>query len=335
MKQERKGFVIGKFYPFHKGHQTLIDFALQRCNFLSVLVCCSDKEKIEGSIRKNWITETFANTSNLEIRVLDYLEKELPNTSESSKVVSKIWSEILKQEYPDYDIIFSSEPYGAYVAEYMGIKHILFDNLRQQVPISATNIRQDLKSNWHYLPNSVKKYFAIKVVILGTESTGKSTLTDRLANYFDCNKVMEVGRELIPDSRDFDYSDLSLVAKEHAKQIEAGIIGETPLTIIDTDIHITLSYAQFCFGKTLVVEPEIYNTNEAHLYLYLSKEAPYHQDGTRLDNLERDALDNSHKKILNRHNITYIEISGDWEQRFKKAVSEIEQLLSLKSKELD
>ena len=54
--------------------------------------------------------------------------------------------------------------------------------------------------NWKFLPDSVRPYFSIKVVVLGTESTGKSTLTERLAKYFNCSSVKEAGRDLIVDS---------------------------------------------------------------------------------------------------------------------------------------
>jgi HTH-type transcriptional regulator, transcriptional repressor of NAD biosynthesis genes len=47
-----KAFVFGKFLPFHKGHQAMINFALTKCDYLSVLICCSDKENIDGLIRQ-------------------------------------------------------------------------------------------------------------------------------------------------------------------------------------------------------------------------------------------------------------------------------------------
>ena len=54
-----KGFVFGKFLPFHKGHQAMINFALGHCDFLTVLVCASDKETISGEPRKGWIEKTL------------------------------------------------------------------------------------------------------------------------------------------------------------------------------------------------------------------------------------------------------------------------------------
>lgn len=95
-----KAFVFGKFLPFHKGHEAMINFALTKCDLLTVLVCCSDKESIPDIARKAWIEKAFEKEKNIEIKTINYLESELPNTSESSESVSKIWADIFKKQFP-------------------------------------------------------------------------------------------------------------------------------------------------------------------------------------------------------------------------------------------
>jgi HTH-type transcriptional regulator, transcriptional repressor of NAD biosynthesis genes len=326
-----KAFVFGKFLPFHKGHEAMINFALTKCDFLSVLICCDNEENTPGEVRKKWIETTFASARNMEIEILHYDNRLLPNTSQTSLGVSQIWSGEFKKHFPDYNLVITSEPYGELVAGFMGIQHIPFDLDKTQHPISASVIRNDLFSNWHYLPAAVKSYFAIKVAILGTESTGKTTLTEQLAWYYNCSMVSEAGRDLIPDSTEFTFDDLLLVANEHAKRIKAATLGHSPLVIIDTDIHITKSYGQFTFDKELPVNGHVYSTNKADLYLYLNNDAPYYQDGTRLNKIDRDLLDQSHRKTLADHQIKFIEITGSWQSRFEQAVSEISKLITNKS----
>ncbi len=324
-----KAFVFGKFLPFHKGHEAMIDFALGKCDFLTVLICSSDKEIITGINRKKWIEETFLRNTRIDVKVFNYFEHEMPNTSESSEEVSKIWAKSFKQQFPDYSLLITSEKYGDYVAEFMGIKHILFDIQRNRYPISATQVRNNLFLNWQYLPNSVKVDYAKKVVILGTESTGKTVLSNQISAYFKCSLVSEAGREIISNSNSFSYSDLVLVAIEHSKQIQNAIFGDSPLIIIDTDIHITKSYSKFIFQRELEVSYEITSSNQANLYLYLNNDVEYVQDGTRLSKENRDLLDRSHRNILEEYQIKYVEIKGNWEQRFDKAIEEIKRLLSL------
>lgn len=321
-----KAFLFGKFLPFHKGHEAMINFALTKCDFLTVLVCCSDKENIPGLTRQKWIEKTFVTEKNIEIKIFDYLESEFPNTSESSRNVSKIWSDKFKELFPDYDLVITSEAYGYYVASFMNIKHIAFDISKKIFPVSASAVRKDLFANWNFLPDSVKPYFVIKVIVLGTESTGKTILTERLAKHFNCSSVNETAREIIVNSNSFEFDDLHLVTIEHANRINNAIIGKSPLIIIDTDIHITKSYANFIFDKTLNVENKIYNANKADLYLYLNNNVDYVQDGTRLSEIDRNLLDISHRNILQQHNIDITEITGSWEQRFEKAVTIIKRL---------
>lgn len=323
-----KAFVFGKFLPFHKGHEAMINFALSQSDFLTVLICCSDKEGIPDKLRKAWIEKTFEKRKNIEIRTFNYSESELPNTSESSKEVSQIWADIFKKQLPDYSLLITSEEYGNFVATFMNIQHIAFDIPKIKVPISATAIRNDVFTNWQYLPDCVKTDLSFKVVLLGTESTGKTTLTEKLSKYFNCSFVMEAGRDIIANSNSFTLDDLHLVAREHAKRIDKTILADNPLVIIDTDIHTTISYARFTFEKEIEISIDIYNSNKANLYLYLNNDVEYLQDGTRLSEGERNLLDRSHRQVLLDHNIDIVEIKGDWDQRFEKAVEHINKLIS-------
>jgi HTH-type transcriptional regulator, transcriptional repressor of NAD biosynthesis genes len=323
-----KAFVFGKFLPFHKGHEAMMNFALTKCDFLTVLVCCSDKESIPDTSRKVWIEKAFEKKKNIEIRTFNYLESELPNTSETSESVSKIWADIFKKLLPDCSILITSEEYGNFVAAFMNIQHIAFDIPKKLFPVSATAVRNDAFNNWQYLPDSVKPDLLVKVVILGTECTGKTTLTEKLAKHFNCSFVLEAGRDIIANSNSFTFDDLHHVATEHAKRIDKSILADSPLVIIDTDIHTTKSYSRFTFEKELEISANIYNSNKANLYLYLNNDVEYIQDGTRLCEVERNLLDLSHREVLTDHNIEIIEVKGDWVERFEKAVEEINKLIA-------
>ena len=320
-----KAFVFGKYLPFHKGHEAMIKFALTQCDFLSVLICCSNKENISGEIRKSWIVNSFPDQQKLSVEIFDYREEELPNTSVSSHEVSKIWAAQFKILFPDHTLLITSELYGEYVADYMKIKHIPFDQERNLVPISASAIRNNLSENWKYLSDKVKYFYVRKIVILGSESTGKTTLTKKLAQYFKAASVLETAREIIKDSQNFSLKDLYEVATSHAEKITKEIEGEHHLLIIDTDVHITQSYANYRFGKMLELTEDIYRVNKGDLYLYLCADAEYIQDGTRLEEQQRNLLDQSHRDILKKHNVSFYEITGSWDNRYEKSVELIKK----------
>lgn len=321
-----KAFVFGKFLPFHKGHEGMIRFALEHCDLLTVLICCSDKELIPAEVRKSWIAETFPDEPRIRFQVLNYHEADLPNTSVSSESVSEIWSKKFLELFPDYQAVITSEKYGDYIASFMNIVHIPFDPPRILYPVSATQIRQNPLQEWHFLPESVQTHYCFKVVILGTESTGKTTLTQNLAKALNAAFVLEAGRDVISDSTEFTEEDIQRVAVEHASRIAAAQRTASPLLVIDTDIHITKSYARFSLGVEFEVPDEIYEINRADLYLYLTNDVEFVQDGTRLSEEQRNALDGSHRQILAEQGIRFVEISGTWEARFEQAIAAIRQL---------
>ena len=323
-----KAFVFGKFLPFHKGHEAMIRFACTQCDRLTVLVCCSDRETMSGETRRAWISRTFEGNDQIEVRVYIYQEDRLPNTSQADIEVSRRWSEVFNTEVPGHALLVTSEPYGDMVASFMGVEHRLFDMSRTVVPISATAVRNDRFATWTHLPDAVKRDLAVKVVILGTESTGKSTLTRRLAEHYHATSVSEAGRDLVADSNACTWDDLPQIAITHATRIDRAGMGDSPLVIIDTDIHITRSYAEFLFGRTLDVDSGIDASNRADLHLYLGNDVEHVQDGTRLDKADRDRLDVHHREILRRHQVDLVEIRGSWEDRFEKAVAEIDRLIA-------
>lgn len=324
-----KAFLFGKFYPFHKGHEAMIRFALTQCDFLTVLVCCSDRETIPDLVRVAWITKTFAETEKLEVRAFNYKESDFPNTSVSSEAVSAVWSDVFLHLFPDYEAVITSEPYGDFVAQYMGIRHIPFDMAKTIVPISASKIKQDIQSNWNYLPDAVKPYFAKKIVVLGTESTGKTTLTAQLAAHFKGTAVLEAARDIIDDSRKFEFEDLYTVAAEHTRRIDEAVAGENPVVFIDTDIYTTKSYGIHFFNRQPDFPQAFFETGKAGLYLYLNADVPHVQDGTRLEEPDRNALDISHRQVLATHHVHVVEITGSFEERWALGVAAVEQYLSL------
>ncbi len=306
----------------------MIRFALQHCDALTVLVCCSDREPIACDTQANWIRETFAGEPDVNVVTYHYSEADLPNTSESSVEVSRIWSEIFLELLPDQKLLITSEPYGEFVAEFMGIRHVGFDLNRKLFPVSATAIRSDLLANWEYLPDSVKPYFCIKVTILGTESTGKTTLATALAKHYGCGLVLEAARGIIESSKSFDMDLLHHVAIAHAAAIEQASRGHHPLIMLDTDLITTKSYARLMLHQELVVAPEIESANHCRGYLYLCHDVPHVQDGTRLEREECALLDRAQRALLTELQIDFGEISGNWENRLEQAIKAIDTLLA-------
>lgn len=328
----------------------MIKFAKKHCNMLVVIPCCSTKEHISAQVRSKWLREELCEVPDVTIQEYTYDETLLPNVSESDRSVSKVWSDVFLRIAPATNILVTSEPYGEFVAEYMGIQHILFDAKRLCFPIASSTVREHMLLNWKFLPNAVKRHYQKRVVVSGTESTGKSTLCCQLCKHFGGILVKETAREVIPDSNQLALQDLYTVAKCHAQAVKAALVlGQccgcsteeevVPVVVIDTDVYTTQSYARLFFNDTLALSDHIYDMSSADIRVYLcSSGVPFVQDGTRVDSHQlRLDLDTSHRQTMHDFGISYVELSlsasrepgadsYDWDGRFDQAVSLISQL---------
>ena len=311
--------------PLHNGHLALVDFALQHCDKLYVLVCANDEvEPIPGNLRLQWVKDTLLSNKRIEIF---YTDEKIPYTAESSRYISKLWSEYLKTKFPDISIFFSSEKYGDYVAEYLGIEHKIFDPPRKAVPVSASMIRDKPITYWEYLPQPVRPYFVKKVCICGTESTGKSTLTQRLATYFQTAFVREMARDIPKKSEDYTLVDLQKLAQLHANEINRRIPLANKILLCDTGLDTTKVYANYFFNTLPVFDEWIEKSNQFDLYLFLSNDVNYIDDGTRLPPVKRDELNELQLNYFKKKSIDFEIVSGNWDERWDTSIEHIKKYI--------
>lgn len=319
------GMVFGKFMPLHKGHLSLIEFARQRCDYLYVVLCYTNNEPIAGEIRAKWLKKLVEHQNNISLIVYEYDETTLPNTSVSSRKVSERWAAAFKTILPAIDVLFTSENYGNYLSDFMGIHHIPFDYGRTITPVSATMIRENPISYWDYIADIAKPWFVKKISLVGTESTGKSVLAESLAKHFHTTFVPEMARSVIEKTSSCTINDLYKIAESQARAIEIGLQSANKLLFVDTDLATTQSYAKFLFGEELIVQPWIEEVNKFDLHLFLEPDCEYVQDGTRLSLEQRNTLSNHHRDYFTHAGIQFIPINGNWQDRLWQAQSLIEQ----------
>jgi HTH-type transcriptional regulator, transcriptional repressor of NAD biosynthesis genes len=318
-----KGLVLMKAEPLHKGHESLIEYAKKECDILYVLLCMNDeKETIPGPIRLKWLLETYKNDDKITIR---YTDKKLPYTSKSDRKISKVWAEHIKKLFPDLNVFITSEPYGEYVVEYlgvqMGVKHINYDLTRTHVPISGTEIRNNPIKHWEFISDSAKPYFVKKICICGTESTGKTILTEKLARLFDTNYVPEWGRQIVRKSEEVTLEDITRIGTTHARDILEKVNSSNKILFSDTDLNTTKMYSKYFFDKIPEYEEWVENANNFDLHIFLENDAPYIQDGTRLPKEDRDKLRNYHYDYLTSKGLKIEIVNGtEWDERTQKAI---------------
>ena len=146
------GFTIGKFAPFHKGHEFLIETALNEVDELIVVVYDTPKFGYDIDMKTKWIQDRFPN-----VKIVKAYNS--PSKYGLDEESVKIQMDYLEKQIGDIkpDVFFSSELYGNKVAKWMGIEHRMVDIERIHVPIGAEKIRKDLEANKKYLNDKVYK----------------------------------------------------------------------------------------------------------------------------------------------------------------------------------
>jgi cytidyltransferase-like protein len=142
-----RGFTLGKFAPLHKGHQYLIEFALNQVDELTVVVyACEELPSCSLQTRMQWITDLYPS---VRIMAAPDGPKEVGYSIEITQKHDVYLKQLLKGQI--FDSFFSSEPYGKHVSRAFKCKDIRVDPARTHVPISATKIRTNVNMCAEYL----------------------------------------------------------------------------------------------------------------------------------------------------------------------------------------
>ncbi|WP_128544188.1 AAA family ATPase [Larkinella soli] len=320
----KKGLVFGKFMPLHRGHIALIEFALSRCEQLTVSMTCTPADPIDPERRMEWLQAVFGNIPNVELVAVedDFSDDSLPLWERT-----RLWADFIRSRFPDLDGFFCSEEYGEPLAQHLGRPCIWFDRERKQFPVSATQIRNHPFRFWDYIPQTVRPFFVKKVCLYGPESVGKTTLARELAARYDTVFVHEVARDLIT-TNDFTLKDIERIGYAQAEAVEEAAHRANKILFCDTDAITTELYSQHYLNAVPPVLYELEKRVRYDRYFLLNIDVPWVADGLRDLGHRREELFQRFKTALDERGIDYTLVSGNWEQRRKTVTDAIDRLLA-------
>ena len=187
-----------------------------------------------------------------------------------------------------------------------------------------------------------------KVVVIGPESTGKSSLCEQLANHYKTEWVKEYAREyLLTNGTEYNYDNLLEIAKGQFALEKAAIqlvenkikistennttsaANDLPeIVLIDTNMYVLKVWCEFVFEKC---HPWILNQiveNSYDLYLLCDVDLPWVKDELReYPDLEiREKLYHHYKDLLVNQSTPWVNISGNYQQRVEIAVNAIDSI---------
>lgn len=165
----------------------------------------------------------------------------------------------------------------------------------------------------------------IKIVVTGSESTGKTELARRLGTHFGAPVSKEFVRQYVAQrEQPLGFADHGPIAKGQIAAEDDAIARARDLVILDTDLVSTVVYCEHYFGLAPEwIEAEA-RARAGQIYLLLEPDIPWQPDGIRDRGDRRDEMHQLFRNKLQHLRMRFVEIGGDGNARFHAAVRVIE-----------
>ena len=334
----------GEFDPLHIGHIHDILKGSSECEELYVMISwCKGRESVSKEMRYRWIYNCTKHLSNVKILFVEdkAVSKEEYNTDyyweNGANDIKNLIGKPIDVVYCGSDYLGTNRFESLYCPE---SKIIYFD--RKEVPISSTELRFDVYENWQYIPPIAREYYAKKILVIGGESTGKSTLVQNLAIAYNTVFVPEIGRETCERAGGEDFMNVDdlyeNILRQKTKELEL-LPFCNKLIFIDTDALTTKFYSNFLLNnegeqtKCNNLADSVADINRFDLVLFLEPTVDFVQDGTRSEEIAADRIkySNQIKKLFEEHKIEFICLDGSYLDRFTKAKEIIKEKFNIET----
>ena len=172
----------------------------------------------------------------------------------------------------------------------------------------------------------------LRIAVYGPESTGKTELAGRLAAHFGAPLVAEYARELWDRQGAIALGDIPAIAREQWRREDEAVAKAQRLVICDTEALTTVLWSDLLYGTCPdAIRREADRRADGYaFYLLLDIDVPFAPDGQRCfpDPADREKAMRIWRGALERRQLPFILISGDWVERERLAVEVINGLLS-------
>lgn len=341
------GLIVGKFYPPHAGHHALIDAAAAACERVTVVVAPSTRESVPLSLRLEWLRAAHGTNVHFagvyDDHPVDYADPAVWDLHVAVFRAAAGTSVV--------DAVFSSEPYGEELARRFQAVAVTVDVAREKVSVSGTAIRADPVAHWDLLGPGVRAWLTRRVIVVGAESTGTTTMARALARHYRLRGgvwartrwVPEFGRALTerklaalrldrPDATvdevEWDRSDFVTVAREQNAAEDAAARDGSPILFGDTDALATTLWEERYLGGS--PSPEVAALVRApDLYLLTDDDGvPFVDDGLRDGESIRSWMTGRFRELVRGSRVRNLDLTGSYPERLRAAVAACDVLLA-------
>jgi HTH-type transcriptional repressor of NAD biosynthesis genes len=360
------GLVLGKFYPPHEGHHRLVEAAAARCDRVTVAVLAAATESIPLADRIAWMRAAHARQSHVRIvgdrddQPIDF-EDDAVWAAQTALIEAVVARGAIEDGLPPAEArvnaVFTSESYGDELGRRLGAVHVPVDPARSEVPVSGSAVRADVVGGWRWLRPPVRAGLALRVVVLGAESTGTTTVSREIAAALAARGgawaatgwVAEHGRAYTeeklaalgvqaaaagrrePTMLDLCWTDgdfLAVAERQNGDEDAAAAVG-SPVLVCDTDAFATGVWHERYLGFRHAGVEAIGDRRRHALYLLTDPEGvPFEQDGIRDGEHLRSWMTDRFVARMEETGRPWLALRGSRAERLAKALEAIDRLVA-------
>jgi HTH-type transcriptional regulator, transcriptional repressor of NAD biosynthesis genes len=314
VKRFGRGVVFGKFWPLHAGHLELIGASIEACGQV-VVVVDDGPEDVSASTRTAWVQESFPTAHVMSAP--DLCGHDSPDCTVRCSERYAAW---LVAAFGSVDAVFSGEPYGETLAACLGAISVPWP--RPDPRISGRCIRADLVGHWDLLSPPARAWYCRRLVIVGAESTGTTTLARGLADALKTVWVPEYGRQFTLEhglDHVWESDDFDLIARHQAVMEDTAARFSGPVLICDTDVLATAIWHERYVGTSRALVATMATERRPALYILTSDDIPFVQDGLRDGEHVRGWMTERFRTVLLETGVPWCEVRGNPETRLSQA----------------
>ncbi|MBP2280087.1 HTH-type transcriptional repressor of NAD biosynthesis genes [Psychrobacter sp. PL19] len=337
------GLMIGYFEPLHLGQMRSILAAAGQANNLHIVITAHPSPHPDFAItlqdKARWLQMACADMPFIHIHTSDEIELPLHEnlddiTINAANSNTKLQRLIDALRLPAEAVLFIAENHP--LAQSNTQEQLLMTVVTTplQPEFDSYTIARDPVAHWSAIHPQARGDYTKTVAIVGGESSGKTTLVHKLANYYGASFVLETGRlyvgtDLGGSEIGLQYSDYAPIALNHAQAIRAAAATATaPITIIDTDFVTTQAFCEEYEGRTHPFVGACINEFRLDHTIMLDNNVPWVADGMRSlgNEVARGRFEQLLLTIFARHHIQpHMITEPDYDERYQQALAFIDQ----------
>lgn len=311
----RRGLTLGKFAPFHRGHQMLVETALAEVDELVVMVYATDVTDVPLQVRAGWIRALYPT-----VRIIEAWDGP-DGYGDTPEICGEQETYILKKlGRLRVTHFYSSEFYGDHVSRALDAVDRRIDEARSAVPISGTALRADYFAGREYIAPQIYADLITKVCFMGAPSTGKTTLARVMAEQHKTVWMPEYGAEYWLEhqvDRRITLEQFEAIAPEHNRREDTLTLRSRNYLFCDTNPITTYVFAKDYHGCAGPVLTRLAREAERRydLFFLCDMDIPYADTWDRSGDQKRKWFQNQIVGDLAERRVPFFRVSGPLEER--------------------